>query len=120
MVFFFTFKSKIANFEVVYEQLYSILNKELKYSFVNIPVIYPYDELHCTKVSEIIGLINVSIKYCSSQKILMNLRHVLDNTIKRKDYNVTIESFNFYCFYIPHVDSYIFQTDLNKIKSFYE
>lgn len=108
------------SFEIIYEQLYSILKQNIKYTIVNIPVIYPYDELHCTKVNEIIGLINVSIKYCNNQKLLMSLKHVLDNTIKRKDFHVTIKSFNFYCFYISDVDSYIYQTDLNKVTLFYK
>lgn len=113
-------QSKIGNFEVIYEQLYGILKQEKKYSVVNIPVIYPYDELHCTKVNEIIGLINVSIKYCSSQKVLISLRYILNNIIERNNFCVTVEGFNFYCFYISYLNSYIFQTELNKVKLFYE
>lgn len=112
--------SKSNRFEVIYEQLYCTLKEDLKYSYVNIPVIYPCNELLCTKVSEIWDLINVSIKYCSNQKLLVSLKNVLDNTIKRKDFCVSISQFTFYGFYIPLSDSYIFQTDLNIIRSYYE
>lgn len=115
-----TWQSIIDNFEVIYEQLYCILRQEIKYSIVNIPVIYPCDELHCTKINEIIGLLNVSIKYCGCQKSLMILRYMFDNIIEKKNFRVTIEGFEFYCFCIPHLNSYIFQTELNKAKSFYE
>lgn len=107
------------DFEIVYDQIYYLLSRNIKYSVVNIPVIYPYDELHCTKVNEIIGLINVSIKYCSDKDFLKTLKHVLYNTIKRKDFHVKIKSISFYCFYISQVDSYIFQTDLSKATQFY-
>ena len=104
---------------IPYERLFFLLKKNIKYSIVNIPVIYPCDELHCTKVDEIISLINVSIKYCSDQELLKRLKHVLDNTIKRNNFHVTIRCVCFYCFYISYVDSYIFQTDLNKATLFY-
>lgn len=107
------------NYEIPYERLFFLLKKNIKYSIVNIPVIYPCDELHCTKVDEIISLINVSIKYCSDQELLKRLKHVLDNTIKRNNFHVTIRCVCFYCFYISYVDSYIFQTDLNKATLFY-
>ena len=112
-------QSNIAGFEVVYEQLFSILERGISFTTVNIPVVYPSDELLCTKVDEIISLMNVSIRHCHKRSFLPTLELIMENAVKRKDIHVEVDGYMFHCFYLPGMDSYICQTDLDKVKQFY-
>ena len=112
-------QSSISGFEVVYEQLFSILEKGISFTTVSIPVVYPSDELLCTKVGEIISLMNVSIRHCHKRSFLPTLESIMDNAVYRKDIHVVVEGYVFHCFYLPHMDSYICQTDMAKVKQFY-
>ncbi len=112
-------QSDIAGFEVVYEQLFSILEQGISFTTVNIPVVYPSNELLCTKVDEIISLMNVSIRHCHKRTFLPILEFIMENAVKRKDFHVKVGGYMFHCFYLPNMDSYICQTDLDKVKQFY-
>ena len=112
--------SQFDRFEIIYEQLYQILSSELNIATVDIPVIYPPSELYCTKTSEMMGLVNASIRHCDNKLFLPVLQFILDSVTRKVDFNFEIEGYQFYCFYIPNTDSYICQTDLKKAKSFYD
>ena len=116
----FSFCGDVSGFEVVYDQLYRAISRGLIYSVVNVPVVYPCDEMHCTRVSEMISLLNVSMRYCFSRMLLMKLERVLCDVTKRVNFFVAIEGFSFFFFYVSCVDAYVLQTDLDKARSFYE
>lgn len=108
------------SFSVIYEFLYNIIEKNVKFTIVDIPVVYSYDELLCTKVSEIDGLIKASLKYCKTQNLRSILNKILLKISKKEDFHFCIGGFDFFCFYISTVNSYIFQTDINKVDLFYK
>ena len=117
---YFTSGRIFDRFEIIYEQLYQVLSSELKVDTVDIPVIYPCSELYCTKISEMVGLLNASIRHCDNKEFLPVLHRILEGVAKKVDFHFEIEGYKFYCFYIPNLDSYICQTDLKKAKTFYE
>lgn len=107
------------NYGIIYEQVYHVLENGISYKTINVPVIYDYDQLLCTKVKEIEGLIKASIIHCKDKKFCMVLNAILDNVKKKKDFETNINGVLFYCFYLPNQDAYICQNDLTKNSEFY-
>lgn len=107
------------NYGIIYEQVYHVLENGINYTTIDVPVIYDYDQLLCTKVKEIEGLITASINHCKDSDFCMALNAILKNVKKKEDFKAAIDGFLFCCFYLPNRDAYICQNDVTKNSKFY-
>lgn len=106
------FECEMTGYGYLYESLKKLLVKGYNVKYVDIPVIYPFDELLCTKVEEIQGFLESFKKnHIEGQEVSKLLKKISN----RENLFVEIEGIKFSLIYIKSNNSYICQSDFNRI-----
>ncbi len=112
------------SYDFIFEQLVSAIKKGFEIEYVNIPVVYYMNELLSTRILELKGfltVVNNSIKTdLSMRQTETNFNSLISKITCKEFFQLTIDSYIFYGFYLKDTDSYVIQTDIEKAYSFYK
>jgi len=111
--------SDSAGYETVYDQLFAFLMHNASYSTVKVSALYSNSVLLCTRVEELLGLLNASLRYCYDNEFRKQLLQIRKNIICRNDFHTEVLDTPFFLFYLKGNNSYQIQTDMKVAHSFY-
>ncbi|GAB2971675.1 hypothetical protein GCM10027049_01570 [Mucilaginibacter puniceus] len=106
-------------FNFVFQQLFQVLNSQTKFMTVNMPAVYPLDELMSTRVEEILCFFEAIYPYVYGKKLEEKITSLVDSIAAKRDFHFKIDIWTFYGFYLEYNNSYIIQTEIKKAKDFF-
>lgn len=109
------------DYEYVFNLLFMAIRNDYRLEIVNMDAIYYIEELLMTRRKEIYAFLNILLRYVNKDNsFTQTLLESYDNIVKQKDFHIIIGEIEFYGFYLSIYDSYIIQTDENKINQYFK
>ncbi|WCN13651.1 glycosyltransferase [Marinomonas mediterranea] len=87
---------------------------------INIPCVYDYSEFLNTRTSELLGFLEGIQSYSKQSGYEAMISQLIRSVNSKENLQVSVEGFDIFAFYISSSDSYIFQTDKEKVREYYE
>ena len=106
-------ETKEDGYGFIFESLLKLLYAGYEVEYVDIPVIYQYDELLITRSVEIQGFLEGLVQ---NQIVNTEIVDFLRKLKNRENLSIEIEGHRFFCFYLKSYDSYIVQADFDRIR----
>lgn len=100
-------------YDLLFQNIYSI-------DTISIPCIYDYSEFLTTRISELLGFLEGIQKYATQCHHKHLIEKLINDVNHNNDIHFSLMDFNISAFSIPEFESYVFQTDKEKIRWYYE
>ncbi|MBP9837360.1 MAG: glycosyltransferase family 2 protein [Proteobacteria bacterium] len=97
-----------ANYEFIFSALFRALTNDYKINFCNVSAIYNSDILLSTRRTELLSILNATIKI-KQNDIIAELLTRVENSL---DFFISLSGIGFYGYYLQRNESYIIQCDL--------
>lgn len=104
-------------YSIIYDVYFRALMEHRKVDIVNVPCIYPPNELQCTKRNELLGFFKTMREALRLQNVeQINFDEICGKVSCREDFILKIYEYTFYGFYLGNYDGYILQTDMVQLQ----
>lgn len=87
---------------------------------ISIPCVYDYSEFLNTRTSELLGFLEGIQVYSINAGYGEVIARLISSVNLKANLQVSVQGFDIFAFYVPTSDSYIFQTNKEKIREYYE
>lgn len=110
-------------YDFIFEQNIYIKKQIYTIGYIDIPVIYYFDELLATKYEEILSFFNLILAYeidIKNKDIVKKIFDALNKIKSKNNFVFTYKKIDIFGFYLDEYNSYIIQTNYNFAKKYFE